>query len=158
MTYTMNDSATSSHKQARQRWIGIMARADESIAMQLWSDLALSHKYILIKPAEQGLVMVRGRAGGSGHPFNLGEITVTRCSVRLQNGIVGHGYIQGRKSSYAETAAVVDAMMQDEQYHNVLEEKIISILEKREFERLNEKSKKAAATKVNFFTMVRGED
>ena len=30
--------------------------------------------------------MVRGRVGGTGAPFNLGEMSVTRCSVRLADG------------------------------------------------------------------------
>lgn len=158
LIYEEQDTHSSEQIKARQRWIGLLARADENYATQLWDSLKFSPQYQIIKPAEQGLVMVRGRAGGSGHPFNLGEMTVTRCSVRLENDTVGHAYIQGCKSDYAERAAVIDALMQDEQYNRVLETKLISELEKQETERRNTKSKKAAATKVDFFTMVRGED
>ncbi len=62
---------------------------------------------------EGGLVMVRGRAGGGGAPFNLGEMTVTRCTVRLGSGLVGHAYVAGREPRRAELAALVDALMQD---------------------------------------------
>ena len=62
---------------------------------------------------ETGLVMVRGRAGGSGSPFNLGEMTVTRCTVQLGSGTAGHAYIAGRDERQAELAAVADALLQD---------------------------------------------
>ncbi len=34
-------------------------------------------------PPRPGMTLVRGRMGGTGSPFNLGEMTVTRCVVRL---------------------------------------------------------------------------
>ncbi len=138
--------------------MGLLARASETDFNLLWTQFSLTPQYSIIKPAEQGLVMVRGRAGGTGHPFNLGEMTVTRCSVRLENGTVGHGYVQGRRSDFAEKAAVIDALMQSELFYNFLEDNLISELERIETERRKEKSRKAAATKVDFFTMVRGED
>lgn len=150
---------SSSHSvHSRQRWMGILARAHEDDFHKLWNVLELAPSFTIIKPAEQGIVMVRGRAGGSGHPFNLGEMTVTRCSVRLDNGLVGHAYVAGRKSSYAQSAAIVDALMQDEIYAQTLEEALITKLEVIEVERKKEMSEKAATTKVDFFTMVRGED
>ena len=39
-----------------------------------------------LREAENGLVMVRGRIGGDGAPFNLGEATVSRAAVRLATG------------------------------------------------------------------------
>ncbi len=158
MTYSLTDNTTPADNNPRRRWMGLLARADGEKVTSAWGELGTFPDYIIIKQPEQGLVMVRGRAGGSGHPFNLGEMTVTRCSVRLENGTIGHAYVQGRQSDYSEKAAVIDALMQSDEYHNLLEEKLISKLEKLETERRRKKSKKAAATKVDFFTMVRGED
>ena len=56
--------------------------------------------------------MARGRPGGDGAPFNLGEMTVTRCTVRLEDGTVGHAYVAGRDMRQAELAAVLDAVLQ----------------------------------------------
>ncbi len=69
--------------------------------------------YTVLRGPESGLVMVRGRAGGGGAPFNLGEMTVTRCTVRTESGLVGHAYIAGRDERRAELAALADALMQD---------------------------------------------
>lgn len=158
MTYEPAENTTPQNNNPRQRWMGLLARANRDDVTSVLNELPAIPPYVVIKQPEQGLVMVRGRAGGSGHPFNLGEITVTRCSVRLEDGKIGHAYIQGRQSEYSEKAAVIDALMQSEDFHNVLEEKLISKLEQLETERRRKKSKKAAATKVDFFTMVRGED
>ena len=49
-----------------------------------------------LRRPEIGPVMVRGRTGATGLAFNMGEMTVTRCSLRLQGGVVGHGFVQGR--------------------------------------------------------------
>lgn len=38
-------------------------------------------KFTELRPAETGLVMLRGRIGGDGAPFNAGEATVTRAAV-----------------------------------------------------------------------------
>ena len=95
--------------------------------------------------------------GAQGDAFNLGEMTVTRCSVQLDTGEVGHSYVQGRDRRHAERAAIVDALLQGPRYAEVLST-IVLPLSKLHSDRMDERSRKAAATKVDFFTMVRGED
>ena len=68
----------------------------------------------MIRPPETGLVMLRGRMGGTGGAFNLGEATVTRCAVRTAKGHEGHAYVMGRNHGHAKIAAVCDALLQDE--------------------------------------------
>ncbi len=67
----------------------------------------------VLRGPEAGLVMVRGRTGGGGAPFNLGEMTTTRCTVRTDAGFVGHAYVAGRDERLAEVAALADALLQD---------------------------------------------
>jgi alpha-D-ribose 1-methylphosphonate 5-triphosphate synthase subunit PhnG len=102
--------------------------------------------------------MVRGRAGGTGAPFNLGEMTVTRCSVTLDDGRVGHAYVPGRDGRHAERAAVLDALLQDEAGREVLEGLIIEPLVAARRARQQETRARVAGTRVEFFTMVRGEE
>ncbi|MEO1276067.1 MAG: phosphonate C-P lyase system protein PhnG, partial [Pseudomonadota bacterium] len=106
-------------------------------------------------PPEIGAVMVRGRAGATGDAFNMGEVTVTRCSVRLDGGTVGHGYVQGRNKRHAEIAALADALLQTDQADTVQAGLIAPLAEAKAAER-TVRAEKAAATKVEFFTMVRG--
>jgi len=108
-----------------------------------------------LRRPETGLVMVRGRMGGTGPAFNLGEAAVTRCSVRLADGTVGHAYVLGRSTAHAEAAALCDAIMQRSADQPGLRERVIAPLETAERERRESEGRKAAATKVDFFTMVR---
>ena len=98
--------------------------------------------------------MVRGRVGGTGQPFNLGEMTVTRCSVRVGDS-VGHAHVQGRDKTHALRAAVLDALMQTDV---ALQAQVLLPLEAEETAARSLRAAKAAATKVEFFTLVRGED
>ncbi|WP_171131704.1 MULTISPECIES: phosphonate C-P lyase system protein PhnG [unclassified Ruegeria] len=142
---------------ARQEWMGLMARAPEPAIMELWDAVAERPAFDWLRKPEIGGVMVRGRTGATGAPFNLGEVTVTRCSVVLQDGAVGHGYVQGRSKAKAEVAAVIDAMMQTPAAE-VIRATIIDPLKRREQTARTARAAKAAATKVEFFTMARGED
>lgn len=108
-----------------------------------------------LRPPETGLVMVRGRAGGDGSPFNLGEMPVTRCVVRLQSGETGVGYVAGRDKRHAQAAALVDAMLQSPALHDQARTMVIAPLDSEAAERTQIAALKAAATKVDFFTMVR---
>jgi alpha-D-ribose 1-methylphosphonate 5-triphosphate synthase subunit PhnG len=113
--------------------------------------------HVALRAPETGLVMVRGRIGGTGAPFNVGEMTVTRCSVRLADGTIGHGYLAGRNGDHARLAAILDAMLQHPDHGLALFDRVIVPLEMRRDVRLRDRSAKSAATKVDFFTMVRGD-
>jgi len=79
-----------------------------------------------VRPAETGLVMVRGRTGGDGAPFNLGEATVTRCAVQLATGEIGFGYVLGRDRAKARLAALADALWQNEAHRPAVEREVLS--------------------------------
>ncbi len=143
---------------ARRRWMGVLAKAQPDELKAAWANLDVKPDYTWLRRPEVGLVMVRGRAGGTGMRFNLGEMTVTRCTLRVEGGPVGFGYVQGRDRFHAELAAVFDALMQVPERHNEIEREVISPIEALLAERRQKRSRKANATKVEFFTMVRGED
>jgi alpha-D-ribose 1-methylphosphonate 5-triphosphate synthase subunit PhnG len=143
---------------ARARWISALAQADPAAVEAAWAGLASRPAYRLLRAPETGLVMVRGRAGGTGAPFNLGEMTVTRCSVELGDGRVGHAYVAGRDPRHAETAAVLDAMLQDPAGRAALETAVVEPLVAAREARQRAARAQADATRVEFFTMVRGEE
>jgi alpha-D-ribose 1-methylphosphonate 5-triphosphate synthase subunit PhnG len=141
----------------RKAWMSLLAKAPEGRVATLL-DAALerpSHKWL--RAPEIGSTMVRGRAGGTGAPFNLGEITVTRCALTLDTGEVGHAYVQGRRKACAEAIALVDALMQTSAADD-LRAAVLEPLEGERFAAKASRASKAAATKVDFFTMARGED
>jgi alpha-D-ribose 1-methylphosphonate 5-triphosphate synthase subunit PhnG len=141
----------------RKAWMGLMARAPKGRVAALLDATVARPDFEWLRSPEVGSVMVRGRAGGTGAPFNLGEMTVTRCALRLTCGTLGHAYIQGRDKTDAEAAALVDALMQTGQAEQI-QAGVLDPLIVAETARNTQRAAKAAATKVDFFTMVRGED
>ena len=138
------DVVSASPHSARRRWMSVLARAGAAEIAALLDDVPA---YQLLRGPEAGLAMLRGRAGGSGEKFNLGEMTVTRCTVRTADGLVGHAYVAGRDGRQAELAALVDAMLQDPARHDALEHAVIAPLEQAQAERRAVVARKAAATR-----------
>ena len=134
----------------RQRWMSVLARA---AADELGAGLPGTPAYTRLRGPEAGLVMVRGRAGGAGNPFNLGEATVVRCTVRTPSGTVGHAYCLGRDLRQAELAAVLDALLQDPDAGPALEDNVVTPLAEAQAARRALLARRAAATQVQFFTL-----
>lgn len=141
---------------ARKAVIDTLAAAEPARLEQLWKALELTPQYRLVRGPETGLVMIRGRAGGGGAPFNLGEASVTRATVRLESGEVGHSYALGRDGEKAVRSALLDALWQREPER--IETKVLAPLREAAAADAQKQRAETAATKVNFFTMVRGDD
>lgn len=139
---------------ARKAWMATLAKAPPQRLAALFPDLPAHH---VLRQPEIGAVMVRGRVGATGAAFNLGEMTVTRASVRLASGEVGHAWVQGRDKGHALRAAAVDALMQTDAATG-LTAQVLQPLEAEAQAARTTRAAKAASTKVDFFTMVRGED
>ena len=113
--------------------------------------------YQSLRDPENGLVMLRGRIGGDGAAFNLGEATVSRAAIRLASGEVGFGYTLGRDREKARMIALCDALVQSGAFANRVEAEVIAPLRVAMLARRTRKAAETAATKVDFYTMVRGE-
>jgi len=150
-------SETATDPEARRGWMGLLAKAPPAQLAALFERFGDRPGFTWLRAPEVGGVMLRGRMGGTGAPFNLGEMSVTRCALRLASGEVGHAYVQGRDKAHAERAALVDALMQGPRA-DALRDAVLAPLAAAEAARHSERAAKAAATKVDFFTMVRGED
>ncbi|WP_037227101.1 phosphonate C-P lyase system protein PhnG [Roseobacter sp. GAI101] len=142
---------------ARKGWLGLLAKSPATDVARLWTGLDIAPAHTVLRAPEIGGVMVRGKAGAVGAAFNLGEMTVTRASVKLSDGTVGHGYVQGRGKDHALQAALVDALMQTDAA-GAVETRLLTPLRTAMMQAKADRAAKAAATKVDFFTMVRGED
>jgi len=137
----------------RQDWMGLLARAPDGLLARLWESAGIDARYDWLRPPEIGAVMVRGRAGASGAPFNLGEMTVTRCALRLAGGQEGHAYVMGRSREKAGIAALCDALMHDPDRAGAVHDRVLVPLAETAAEARDALAAKAAATKVEFFTM-----
>jgi alpha-D-ribose 1-methylphosphonate 5-triphosphate synthase subunit PhnG len=151
MSMTSPDAA----QQRRQRWLSVLSKAPGDRVEALWEQLGPTPSYSILRQPEIGLVMLQGRISGSGAPFAAGEMTVTRAAVRLQSGELGIGYVGGRKPRQAELVAALDALGQIAAWQQKIEDTVVAPLSEEAEARRRLRASKAAATKVDFFTVAR---
>jgi alpha-D-ribose 1-methylphosphonate 5-triphosphate synthase subunit PhnG len=142
--------------------MAVLARASVAELETAWRSVAAPYGFQWLRKPETGLAMLRGRAGGSGAKFNLGEASMTRCALRRadEHGTArtGVAYVLGRSHRHAELAAQFDLLLQDAAWHAVVDNTVIARLAAAQQARRHAASRKAAATRVEFFTVVRGEN
>lgn len=117
-----------------------------------------SFNYMELRQVETGLVMLRGRIGGDGTPFNVGEATVTRAAVQIASGEIGFSYVLGRDAEKARLAALCDALWQTQDHRAAIEQHVLEPLRAAQQQRRTLNRGQTAATRVDFFTLARGED
>lgn len=142
---------------ARQAWLAVLARATLPQLESMTPAVNALPPLQQVRPPEIGMVMLRGRVGGTGNPFNLGEASVVRCAVRFGNGPLGVSYALGRDKRRAELAALCDALLQDPQHHDTVHRRVIAPLAQAQAQIRTNTQNDVADSKVEFFTFVRGE-
>ena len=152
----MNSTDHNGSRALRQAAMAVLAHSDAAeIALHLEAIALPAHEEL--REPENGLVMVRGRIGGDGAPFNLGEATVSRAAVRLSTGEVGFGYTLGRDRQKAKMIALCDALVQSDDHAGLVEAKVLAPLRAAMIAERNRSAAETDATRVNFYTLVRGE-
>ncbi|WP_041787356.1 phosphonate C-P lyase system protein PhnG [Rhodomicrobium vannielii] len=157
MTSSRSTQTTDGETAMRRAAMATFAAA-ETAELRVALESMGSTDAVEIRKPETGLVMVRGRIGGDGAPFNVGEATVTRCVVRIASGETGFSYILGRDHEKARLAALCDALWQNRDRRAEIETLIIAPVRQRLAREREEARAKTDATRVDFFTLVRGED
>lgn len=154
-----NDRRSERQEEAgRKAAMAALAAAPAHLLADLWAAAGLPEDAEPVRGPETGLVTIRGRIGGGGAPFNLGEATVTRATVKLPTGEIGHAYALGRDREKARMSAIADALWQDPKRRDLVETRILEPLRAALAVADRRRREETAATKVDFFTMVRGED
>lgn len=143
---------------ARQHWLSVLAHSDAAALDAHWQALQLSPSFSLIRPAEIGLTRMQARMGGSGKRFVMGDATVTRAVVQLADGTLGYSYILGRNKAHAERCALIDALLQQAETHALLQDTLITPLAALRDEQRTLRAREIASSKVDFFTLVRGDN
>lgn len=143
------------HK-ARQHWLSVLAHSQpQQLLAHCPADLPTD--YQLLRAPETGLTRLQARMGGTGRRFILGDTTVTRAVVRLTNGLCGYSYILGRDKAHAERCALLDALLQGDSSPHLYQQ-IIAPLAALRAEQLALRSREVASSRVDFFTLVRGDN
>ena len=140
----------------RQAAMAVLAHSDAAVIAGCLGAIAVP-AYEDLREPENGLVMVRGRIGGDGAPFNVGEATVSRAAVRLASGEVGFGYTLGRDRQKARLIALCDALVQSNEFSDAVETTVLAPLRAAIVAERDRKAAETAATRVDFYTLVRGE-
>jgi len=158
---TETDRSLPEERSDRRRWIALLATAPRATLEAAWQETRPEPAHTFVRRPEIGASLVRGRAGGTGERFNLGEITITRCSARVQTTAegfhVGHAYILGRDRRKAELCALFDALCQDGQRLPAIERHLLAPLAQAKSARERQAAEQVASSRVDFFTMVRGD-
>jgi len=141
----------------RRQWLSVLARASRPELENALTLLGDMPPLELVRPSEPGMVMLRGRVGGTGDAFNFGEASVTRCALRVGSSALGVGYTLGRDRRKAELIAIMDALLQDDERHVQIQREVIGPLAAQQSAQRDATSRSAATSKVEFFTFVRGE-
>lgn len=142
----------------RRKALAVLTRADSKEIVDRLRQLDDGLAYSEPRAPEVGLVMLRGRIGSRGAPFNAGEATVTRAAVQLSSGETGFGYVLGRDREKARLVALCDALWQVDDRRDAVETQVLAPLRQKQHERTELERARTAATRVDFFTLVRGED
>ena len=145
-------------RRRRREAMAVLAGSSAAEMTQYFESIGSGLRYDEIRAPESGLLMVRGRIGGDGAPFNIGEVTVSRAAIRLASGETGFGYVLGRDREKARLIALCDALIQSEPHRDAVESTILAPIRCRQRAEHEVKAQQVAATKVEFFTLVRGED
>lgn len=141
----------------RAERMGLLARASLAELQAHLTPLGDAFAAEPVRGPETGLVMLRGRIGGGGNAFNLGEATVTRATVRLESGEIGHGQRLGTDREAVRLSAIADALAETGRHHAALNA-LLDQVRRRVAAEAARAAEETAATRVDFFTMVRGED
>jgi alpha-D-ribose 1-methylphosphonate 5-triphosphate synthase subunit PhnG len=160
------DNTSPQFTSTRQEWMALLARAPHTLLNDIVGPHIASTQPSWLRRPETGLMMIQGRVGGSGERFNLGEVTVTRCALRLGETVdgspVGVAYVLGRDHRQAQLAAAADALLQDASHHGDLEVKLLEPVRQLLKQQQSTRQARAQTTKVDFFTVAReassGED
>lgn len=155
---TQDGRTADSELEGRKAVMRTLANAAATEIAELIESLEPLPSHSEVRAPQVGLVMIRGRIGGEGVPFNAGEATVTRAAVRLSSGEVGFSYILGREPIKARQAAIIDALWQATVWRPKVEAMVLAPLRAAQTSKAREAAQRTAATTVEFFTMVRGED
>ena len=142
----------------RQHWLSVLAFSPATELEKRWHALNLHPQYAVLRAAEIGLTRLQARMGGTGKRFVLGDMTMTRAVVRLADGTCGYSYVAGRDKTHAERCAVIDALLQQPENHDRLQEHLIQPLAVQRAELCQQRAREIASSKVDFFTLVRGDN
>ncbi|OAT50980.1 PhnG family protein [Kluyvera georgiana ATCC 51603] len=142
----------------RQRWMSVLSHSDPANIAEKMVALNIIADYKTIRAPETGLVQLQGRMGGTGERFFAGDATLTRAAVRLSNGTVGYSWVLGRDKAHAERCALIDALMQQPIHFQTLLETLITPLEADRTARIAARQAEINASRVDFFTLVRGDN
>lgn len=143
----------------RKQALDILAGAPADVLLQYYDLMASDMPAATpVRGPEIGTVMVRGKIGGGGAAFNLGEASVTRATVKLDSGEVGHSVVLGRDQAKARVVAHLDALRQRPDWVSRIDVEIVrptlAVMEDEQ----RRKAEETEATRVDFFTVARGED
>lgn len=141
----------------RRHWMAVLAQSHPEALERCCTPLKLTPDYQLLRPTQIGLVQLQARMEVTGGRFMLGDMTISRAAVQLKDGTCGYSYVIGRNREHAERCAWLDALLQTKAASSRLWDSVIVPLHQQQQVQRAHQQDEVAASRVNFFTLVRGE-
>ncbi|GHK97336.1 phosphonate C-P lyase system protein PhnG [Escherichia coli] len=141
----------------RQHWMSILAHSQPAELAARLKALNITADYEVIRAAETGGAD-SGADGWHRRTLFAGDATLTRATVRLTDGTLGYSWVLGRDKQHAERCALIDALMQQTRHFQNLSETLIAPLDADRMARIAARQAEVNASRVDFFTMVRGDN
>lgn len=142
----------------RQNLLSTLAKSSLKDIQSYWPHSPNDYQFNTIRPPQTGMVMAVARTETTGEPFNLGEVSVTRCALRLESGETGFGYSMGSDTEQVLHIALIDALAQVDDNFDTLSAEVINPLKQKIADRQKRQKALTDTTKVDFLTITRGED
>ena len=144
---------------ARKEWMGVLARTGTESLEAAYARLDPEPRFEHLRPPEVGMAMVRARAEARGRavqPRRNDHVPLLGPPCGRQRGprLRGLGAMRGTPN----WRRCFDALLQDPESGPALRRAVIEPLSASLAEGRRRRAAKTAATRVNFFTMVRGQD
>ena len=141
--------------ETRQAWLRLFALSSDQELENIVRISGLESRCSVIAEPEVGIVTVRSRISGNGAKFNIGDACVTKCEVLLDQQTKGYATVLGGRARRAKLVAILDAAMAAQIGEPLFT--MVQQLAEAQVLRVAHRRFKAAETKVDFFTMVRGD-
>ncbi|WP_246333467.1 phosphonate C-P lyase system protein PhnG [Aureimonas mangrovi] len=158
MSATQTHTNDDDRADRRRKMLGTLTIMPVAAMAERYAALGALPQALPVRGPEIGLVMLNGRMGGGGAPFKLGEASVTRATVRIESGEIGQAMVLGRETHKAQMIAHLDALWQHDDWRGIVEREVVVPAMEIEEAAVRDRAEETAATRVDFFTLARGED
>lgn len=141
----------------RSEWMTVLALSHPSDIEERLEGVGPLPQFSFVRRPHHASVALRARSSRTGVLFEPGEMTMTRCIIKIDPDVFGYAYVGGRNLRHAALAALLDAVLQRGGDQQMLVQTLISELKSLIDRRQEQVRRQAQASAVDFSVQMQGE-